>query len=104
MAISLHPGKFEVVHRNFLNLKVFLQYSLGPSPVAFNTNSHPQGIKISKPIACSLILKLNLSYACGVWADSVKGDVEEVKSSSSNKLEKLQINIFKQLLLGSQEK
>ena len=37
-------------------------------------------------------------YAREAWAHSRKGDVGEVKFLSSNKLEKFQINIFKQLL------
>ena len=74
----------------------------------FNTTSHPREIKISKPISSLNIktylvlfdsqIKHIMLYACEAWADPIKGDVGEVKFLSSNKHEKLQINIFKQLL------
>ena len=43
-------------------------------------------------------IKPTMLYACEAWADSLKGDVEGLQLLSTNKLEKLQTSIFKQLL------
>ena len=43
-------------------------------------------------------IKPVMLYAWEAWAHSRKGDGEEVKFLSSNKLDKLQISFFKQLL------
>ena len=65
-----------------------------------NTISHPQRTKIRIPILHFLILKSNLSYynAYEAWADSIKGNIDDVTILTKNKLEIFQISIFKQIL------
>ena len=43
-------------------------------------------------------IKPIMLYACEAWADSIKGDIDDVNFLSTNKLVKLQISIYKQLL------
>ena len=43
-------------------------------------------------------IKPIILYACEAWADSIKGNIDDVTLLTKNKLETFQISIFKQLL------